>query len=175
MCGCLQSPRVHLRSCGCPQSPCRSCRRLRSFDLDVVGASLPGKAPRALAAEKIAACGSSYADRIHLGCVGACNPLAYTCDLAGARNPPVGAAAGCDLLILMLWEQACQRRLPRVNRRKDRSLRQLLHSQPSSEPPARAQSWIGSRMCTSLPSAASSSLCWKRVNTRDTVSTARPR
>jgi len=47
--------------------------------------------------------------------------------------------------------------------------------QPSREPPANAHSWIGSRMCTSLPSAASSSFCWKRVNTRDTVSTARPR
>ena len=47
--------------------------------------------------------------------------------------------------------------------------------QPSIEPPARAQSWIGSRMWISLPSAAINSFCWKRVNTRDTVSTARPR
>ncbi|MCY1344191.1 hypothetical protein D9M69_302230 [compost metagenome] len=48
-------------------------------------------------------------------------------------------------------------------------------NQPSMLPPAMAQSSMGSRMCTSLPSAAISWFCWKRVKTRDTVSTARPR
>ncbi|MNR06522.1 hypothetical protein D3C85_1225950 [compost metagenome] len=47
--------------------------------------------------------------------------------------------------------------------------------QASRLPPAKAQSSIGSRICTDLPSVSSNWFCWKRVNTRETVSTARPR